>query len=138
MLSNIETVVEVFGMDEFNQVISNLSIELQSLVAAALYEQMLDVMDEAKILCPVKTGALQASGRVNRVQIRGGQITVTLDFGVEPYIHYAVEQHENLSLNHQPGKQAKFLEQPALEWLSNGGPESVIEDVENYLGRSIR
>jgi hypothetical protein len=130
--------VRVEGLEEFNQLVGKLSVELQAVVGAALYEQMLDVMDEAKQICPYLTGALSESGRVNRVRISGGQVSVDLDFGVEPFIPYAVEQHENLSLNHPNGKQAKFLETPVLQWVSNGGPESVIKDVETYLGREIR
>lgn len=129
--------IKVEGLAKFQEVVRHLEFALQVTVAEVLYDHMLDVMDQAKTLCPFETGALMESGRVNRARISGGQITVDLDFGVEPPISYAVEQHENLALNHPGGKQAKFLETPLLAWASGGGPASVIDDVEDYLGRSI-
>lgn len=131
-------VVESVDLGELNSLVSRLDLGVQITVAAALYEQMLDVMDEAKTLCPKDTHALVNSGRVNQAQLRGGEVSISLDFGIEPPVSYALEQHENLSYHHKSGEQAKYLEQPLLEWASSGGPASVIEDVEDYLGRSIR
>lgn len=42
---------------------------------------------------------------------------------------YAVEQHENLTYQHKPGEQAKFLEQSF---------EELKDDADDYVGYSIK
>lgn len=123
--------------DELNALIARLPIEVKAVIGAALYEQMLDVMDEAKELCPIDTGALRESGTVEKARVTGNGVLIELNFGVHPFIPYAFEQHENLNLYHPRGKEAKFLEKPLMAWWSSGGPDEVIEDVEDYLGRTI-
>jgi hypothetical protein len=124
-------------LTSFNSQIAGLTLEVKAIVAEALYEQMLDVMDDAKEICPVDTGALRESGTVERARISTGGISIELNFGVHPPIPYAFEQHENLNLFHPRGKEAKFLEKPLMAWWSGGGPSEVIEDVEEYLDRRI-
>jgi hypothetical protein len=85
------------------------------------------ILEAAKELCPVESGDLQGSGRIVGPGIDADGITMTIDFGVDPYIFYAEDQHENLLYAHKPGKSAKFLEIPFMEWLSEGGPQSVAD-----------
>lgn len=79
--------------------------------AAALYEVANDVMGESKRLVPVDTGALKGSGYVSEPRVELGKIEVEIGYG-GPAAQYAVRQHEDLTLNHPNGGQAKFLEQP--------------------------
>jgi hypothetical protein len=62
-------------------------------------------------LVPVQTGNLRNSGRVQSSGSGFQTITEVGYFGV----NYAVKVHEDLEARHAPGKQAKFLEQPARE-----------------------
>lgn len=80
-------------------------------MGAALYEIGNEVMGESKRLVPVDTGALKGSGYVAPPQVDGGRLVVEMGYG-GPAAQYAVRQHEDLSLNHPDGGQAKFLEQP--------------------------
>jgi hypothetical protein len=122
---------------DLNSTLQKADLLTKSVVSAALYEHMTGVMAEAKELCPVESGDLQGSGRVNKATIKSGEISIVLDFGVEPFIFYAADQHENLLYAHKPGKSAKFLEIPVLNWVNGDGPQRVMDDVENYLGREI-
>lgn len=123
--------------DGVNQFIAKLDVGVRATVAAALYEHMLGVMERAKNLCPYEEGDLAGSGRVNKATVNSEGVHITLDFGVEPPIPYAVDQHENLSYHHPGGKHAKFLEIALMEWANSDGPQRVIDDVETYLGRDI-
>ena len=64
------------------------------------------LLEWSKLLVPVDTGRLRRSGKVVR---SGNQINVIYD------TPYAARQHEDLTLNHPNGGQAKFLEQPLLQ-----------------------
>lgn len=64
-----------------------------------------NIMTEAKQRTPVDMGILRASGYVEARQ----DGMVELGFGGAAGA-YAVKQHEDLSLNHPGGGQAKFLE----------------------------
>jgi hypothetical protein len=123
--------------DALNDIAKRLDLGLRTVLSEVLYDHMLDVMDRAKELCPKESGALAASGRVNKIRVNANGIFADLDFGVDPFIDYALDQHENLLYAHKDGEQAKFLEAALLEWISGGGPEEVIEDAEDYLGRTL-
>ncbi|MEU8196340.1 hypothetical protein AB0C10_21390 [Microbispora amethystogenes] len=61
--------------------------------------------DKSTDIAPVEHGSLTetATATVDEKKLSGA---------VSFYGDYAVRQHENLDLTHDPGKQAKFLEQP--------------------------
>lgn len=62
----------------------------------------------SKRIVPVDTGNLKASGFV-RPEGKGWDTRVTVGYTAS----YALFVHENLENKHKPGKQAKFLEEPA-------------------------
>lgn len=126
------------GLEELNAILSRLDLQTRIIGGEALFEAMQDVIEEAQSLAPYKTGALAGSGRVNRARVTAQGVSITLDFGVVPPLDYAVDQHENLLYNHPGGKIAKFLEIPLMQWVSDGGPEDVVDSIELYLDRSIR
>lgn len=76
------------------------------------------LMTKAKMLTPVDTGALRASGHVQAPVVEGGKVSVTLGFGGAAEA-YAVPVHERMDVHHPVG-QAKFLETPVREWESDG------------------
>lgn len=76
------------------------------------------LMTKAKMLTPVDTGALRASGHVQAPVVENGKVTVTLGFGGAAEA-YAVPVHERMDVHHPVG-QAKFLEQPVREWETDG------------------
>lgn len=62
------------------------------------------LLGEARKLVPLDEGTLERSGKASRDGLNG---TVSFD------TIYAVVQHEDLTFRHLPGRQAKYLEQPA-------------------------
>jgi|WetSurSiteA1Bulk_404760.scaffolds.fasta_scaffold78569_3 hypothetical protein len=77
----------------------------------ALYEEAKIEMNEAKAICPYKTGALHDSGTVEYPVISGDNVSCALHFGSSGKSNrYAVFVHENLDADHAPPTQAKFLE----------------------------
>lgn len=81
--------------------------------AAGLYQEAEIVTGNAKEIVPVDTGALKGSGHVKKPTIEGSVVSVEMGFG-GPASAYALRVHEDLSMRHAPGKQAKYLEEPAL------------------------
>lgn len=65
-------------------------------------------------LVPYDTGALSDSGEVSDPEIDGSSVSVEIGYG-SPDVPYAIDQHENMEYAHPNGRQAKYLEQPALE-----------------------
>lgn len=77
-------------------------------VAAGLYLEASNVMGRSKRLVPVDQGPLRASGYVTLPEESGSRVTVELGYG-GPAKDYAIKQHEDLTLNHPDGGQARFL-----------------------------
>ncbi len=82
-------------------------------IAAALYREAQIEMTESKKRVPVDTGALRASGVVQKPVFDGKNISVTLGYG-GPSVDYAFKVHEDLQAFHKVG-QAKYLESVILE-----------------------
>jgi len=91
--------------------LDRIAAEAHQKAAAAIYEVGNEVMGQSKRLVPVDTGALKGSGYVDQPRVELGRVSVEIGYG-GPAAQYAVRQHEDLSLNHPQGGQAKFLEQP--------------------------
>jgi len=82
-------------------------------VGRALYEEAQIELTEAKRRTPWDTGALRASGKVNKPEGSGRELSVKIEFG-GPTAGYAIYVHEDLEAFHPYG-QAKFLESTLLE-----------------------
>lgn len=65
------------------------------------------VLGESRAIVPIEEGTLARSGAVD-VDPVGLRATVSYD------TPYAARQHEELTWRHDPGRQAKYLEQPLL------------------------
>lgn len=98
--------------------------------AAALYQEATKVMADSNPLVPKDTGALVNSGYVDKPQIRGNDVSVEMGYG-GPAVKYAEKQHEEESYRHNPGQQAKYLEEPF-----EANKEGFYERVEKRMFRS--
>lgn len=106
--------VDVSGEDEVDRALKRAGSDAQRSLGRALYVEGERIMGESKRLCPVDTGTLRSSGRVQEPVHQGETVTVVLSYGGAA-APYAVSVHENMNAYHAPPTQAKFLEQPALE-----------------------
>lgn len=64
------------------------------------------LLGEARDLVPLEEGTLERSGEVI---VDPDKLTVAVVFDTP----YAIRQHEEMAYRHAPGRQAKYLEQPA-------------------------
>lgn len=78
-------------------------------VAAGIFALANEIMIDAKERAPVDTGAMRASGYVAPPEIGSTSIVLEEGFG-GPSKEYVIRQHEDLSLHHPGGGEAKFLE----------------------------
>lgn len=83
---------------------------------AAINKEALELLSDAKEIVPIDEGILRSTGRVRGIK-RSGEAAAEVVFGGGPAADYAVVQHEDLDLQHAPGKKPKYLEGPALERL---------------------
>lgn len=67
------------------------------------------ILADSQPLVPVDTGELKASGKVTQ---EGTRATVSYDALAPDGYPYGIRQHEDMTLHHPNGGQAKFLEQP--------------------------
>ena len=66
---------------------------------------------ESQLIVPVDTGNLKGGAFTRKVSGIGFDADVVVGYVAD----YAVYVHEDLQARHQPGKQAKYLEQPARQ-----------------------
>lgn len=104
--------------DFFDKVRSLISLVDEAIVGA-IYREGEHEMTMAKILTPVDTGTLRASGRVEGPEYHGlHSVGFRLAYG-GPAIEYALRVHEDVMMHHEVG-QAKFLETPVREEVGSG------------------
>lgn len=75
----------------------------------ALADEAELILGEAIRIVPIEEGVLQDSGRT---AVSG--LTAAIGFGAGAAAPYAVRQHEDTTLRHDAGRQAKYLEQPLM------------------------
>jgi hypothetical protein len=83
----------------------------------ALDEYAHKVFDASQNLVPVQTGNLRQSGEIvssdeTRLDLNTNTPAVEIAYTAD----YALTIHEDLTLNHPNGGQAKYLEQPMMEF----------------------
>lgn len=97
-----------------------LGLSLTPAILAALRQEAETILEASKPLVPVDTRSLQDSGHVDTPSSSGTLATVTIRYGGTVGRQgrvpetYAIRLHEDLSMNHPRGGQAKFLETPLL------------------------
>lgn len=91
---------------------------VRTAAAQALVVEAEAIKAKGQPITPVEKGDLAGSWEVLPPEWVGDVCTVAIGVGGTPETEgYAEEQHERLDYKHAPGKQAKFLEQPANEAL---------------------
>ena len=80
-------------------------------VARGLKQGGLFLQRESQKIVPVDTTNLKGGAFTRNIGGNGFDANVIIGYVAD----YAVYVHENLQARHQPGKQAKYLEQPARE-----------------------
>lgn len=78
------------------------------------------VQRRAMILCPVDTGRLRGSAYSAAASIGGATVGV-IGFRT----NYAIYVHENLLAHHEPPTQAKFLEVPLIQGITDFAEELI-------------
>ena len=99
---------DLSDFDRLRQNVPSVSLVIKD----ALDEWAEKVLEESKRLVPVQTGELQKSGEVVKTAIIGNMSPkVEIIYTAE----YALTIHEDLTLKHPNGGQAKYLEQPMTD-----------------------
>lgn len=112
-------VVKIDGFKEIYQKLGLLEEEIEKNALKGLKKLGEVILDESQKLVPVDTGVLKDSGTV---QSNKREQSVTISYNTP----YARKQHEDNTLNHPKGGQAKYLERPFDE--KSGEAESYIVD----------
>ena len=99
------------------------------------------ILAKSQSLVPTETGALKASGRrSNARQSKKGVITASVSYGGPPLDRRsgrsndlrAIVVHEDTSMKHPGGGEAKFLERPFLE-----EKEAVMNELHNKVRAAL-
>lgn len=128
------------GFAELESRLDLLKRALPGVVGAALYQEALIDMKEAKKRCPVAPdgGVLRASGTVDPPAQKGRDVFVRSHFG-GPAKDYAIAVHEHLS-EHSPPSWKK-AGQDGINWTRSGtGPkflESVILESASTINQRV-
>ncbi|MGA9772360.1 MAG: hypothetical protein WBV94_25225 [Blastocatellia bacterium] len=124
--------MDVKGIDELLRDLSAAGERAISGLERTLYPGAEKVMAKSKRLCPALSGALRASGHVERPVRSGAGVEIKLGYG-NSSVGYAEIVHERMDVEHASPTQAKFLEQPMIEAL----PEieaAVAEEMKRAFG----
>ena len=100
--------VKILGAKDLKKVFDGLPRRAQRAMGAASYKASVEIMKMSKGLVPKDLGTLKGSGYVTVPRGRADKL-VEMGYG-GPAAKYAVRQHEDTSLSHPNGGQAKFLE----------------------------
>lgn len=100
--------VSVYGLNKIMEEFENI----QDKTEAGILDAMEFILRISKPRVPVDTGALQRSGKINKIE-NGYEVIYHSENPATGY-NYAPIQHENLTFNHTVG-QAKYLEEPILQ-----------------------
>lgn len=109
------------GDVDLSSLLAGLDIADQAVHAAAergLSNGIEFLLGEMVRVVPIEEGMLQDSGRT---EVDGGTLTAAVGFGTGPSAAYAVAQHENLTYQHDPGRQAHYVSGPLAEHRNTAG-----------------
>lgn len=130
--------ITVKGTEQITKILDSLGERAIQALEQSLHEVGEELMTRSKMLVPVDTSALRASGVAQPVERQGDVLVETLSYGgtagatvAGKYVGYAIYVHENMQAHHVNG-QAKFLEQPVMEAV-NDLPELLAEGLRARL-----
>lgn len=101
--------IKGFKIDGLREVYKDLQLTEEEIIKAALKGQKIlaqNILGESQKLVPVDTGTLKRSGNI---QTEDNITTISYN------TPYALKQHEDATLNHPNGGEAKYLERPFNE-----------------------
>ena len=101
--------IKGFKIDGLKEVYKDLQLTEEEIIKAALKGQKTlaqNILGESQKLVPVDTGTLKRSGNI---QTEDNITTISYN------TPYALKQHEDATLNHPNGGEAKYLERPFNE-----------------------
>lgn len=126
--------VSFTGLENVLAALGRLPERTLTATGGALYREAEGIMADSKEhYVPVDLGVLRDSGFVELPKIdRGRGVSVAIGYGGAA-ADYAAVQHEDLTLNHPNGGEAKFLEKPLL-LAAEGLAERVAAEVKDALG----
>lgn len=85
-----------------------ISDEARSAALGAIRDFAYAILEDANRLVPLEEGTLQGTGIVD---VDEGEMHAVISYNTP----YAIKQHEDMTLNHPNGRQAKYLETPVKE-----------------------
>ncbi len=114
--------IKGFDIKGLKEVYKDLKLTEEEIINAALKGQKLlaqNILGESQKIVPVDTGTLKRSGHIETKD----NIT-TISYNTP----YALKQHEDPTLNHPRGGEAKYLERPFNEKVG---------EFENYVNTEV-
>lgn len=119
--------VEITGSAELERKLRLFGPAAIRAAAVSLYGSAQEIMTESQDrYCPVDTGALRSSGRVEKPVVESNNASVLLGYG-SASVDYAVAVHEQ-NKNYRNGKQYKYLETP-LKARTQDIVNNLVEDL---------
>ncbi len=107
--------IQITGLTEALRGLRATRAQLLPAIGRALHAEAAPVFDRSQDLVPVDTTALQKSGELHNPEVSGNSVSVAISYGDAATADYAEKVHEDLSVRHMPGRQAKFAEVPFVE-----------------------
>jgi len=106
------SMIHMTGMSKVLANLKRSNLTTAAGVERGLKDAGLFLQRESQKICPIDLDNLRPSARTDS-KGKGFNTDVIVHYGVGA--NYAVYVHEDLQAKHKPGKQAKYLEQPARE-----------------------
>lgn len=100
--------LQIDGFKEIYKAMGLVEEEIAKAAIKGMRTTALNILGESQKLVPIDTGILQKSGSI---KVNQGALTATISYNTP----YALKQHEDVSLNHPKGGEAKYLERPFNE-----------------------
>jgi hypothetical protein len=119
--------VEVEGLDKLKSKLAGIPKKAVKNVLSEFTDILLDLQGKAQAICPHDLGDLEGSANSGAKAV-GTSVTGFVSFDTP----YATRQHEELEWQHEPGRQAKYLETPLKENLDN-----YIEQIEDAIKKGV-
>ena len=110
--------LDLYGDKELANALQAGKEQTPRAIAQAIYEEANVIFARSQVLVPVDTGILRGSGGVSSPQQGDKGYFVDIFYG-GPAAPYALYVHEIIGNYHNPPTQAKYLEQPVMEAMSN-------------------
>jgi len=106
--------VKMYGAAAMARNMKKVKKRASAAMEVGLYRMGVGIIKDAQSKVPVDTGNLKASGYVRIVREGSGIIDLGFVGDDSKKLDYAIVQHEDTSLNHPKGGEAKFLEKAVI------------------------